>query len=158
MDQEIKEPIYTGYEIGYEEDGALNYFHTDTDGEYDNEEKYKVVATKHKEITDEDDIANGYRDWEWCIEVYKVIEPVGKYFSFYVDENDNKDDKLSLTGNGFVAVSEELESLVDVFFPDGEETMVNTDTSNYPDEEITLSDIRLDLMRYLDNRANRGRS
>ena len=23
-------------------------------------------------ITDEDDIANGYRDWEWCIEVYKV--------------------------------------------------------------------------------------
>ena len=45
-----------------------------------------------------------------------------------------------------------------MFFPDGEETIVPTDTSNYPDEEITLSDIRLDLMRYLDNRANRGRS
>jgi len=72
MNPEIKEPVYTGYEIGYEKDGALNYFHTETDGEYDNEEKYKVVATKYKEITDEDDIANGYRDWEWCIEVYKA--------------------------------------------------------------------------------------
>jgi hypothetical protein len=153
MDQEI---IHVQHEVGYEKDGALDYFHTCTDSKYEDEKKYKVVATKYKEVTDEDDIANGYRDWEWCIEVYKVIEPVGKYFSFYVDENDNKDDKLSLTGNGFVAVSEELESLVDVFFPDGEETMVNTDTSNYPDEEITLSDIRLDLMRYLDNRANRG--
>ena len=79
-----------------------------------------------------------------------------EYFNVYVDEDGNKDDKLSLTGNGFVAVSEELESLVDVFFPNGEETMVPTDTANYPDEEITLSDIRLDLMRYLDNRANRG--
>jgi hypothetical protein len=41
------------------------------------------------------------------------------YFSFYV-EGDYKDDKLSLTGDGFVVVSEELENLVDVFFPDGE--------------------------------------
>ena len=83
---------------------------------------------------------------------------MNKYFSFYVDEDDNKDDKLSLTGDGFVVVSEELENLVDVFFPDGEETIVPTDTENYPDEEITLADIRTDLMRYLDNRANRGRS
>ena len=44
------------------------------------------------------------------------------------------------------------------YFPDGEETMVPTDTSNYPDEEITLAEIRTELMRYLDNRANRGRS
>jgi hypothetical protein len=82
---------------------------------------------------------------------------MGEYFSVYVDEEGNTDDKLSLTSEGFIAVSEELENLVDVFFPDGEETIVPTDTSNYPDEEITLSDIRLDLMRYLDNRANRGR-
>ena len=82
---------------------------------------------------------------------------MSEYFSVYVDEEGNTDDKLSLTSEGFIAVSEELENLVDVFFPDGEETMVPTDTSNYPDEEITLSDIRLDLMRYLDNRANRGR-
>ena len=83
---------------------------------------------------------------------------MSKYFGIYVDDDGIKDDKLSLTGDGFVVVSEELENLVDVFFPDGEETIVPTDTSNYPDEEITLSDIRLDLMRYLDNRANRGRS
>ena len=83
---------------------------------------------------------------------------MSEYFSVYVDEEGNTDDKLSLTSEGFIAVSEELENLVDVFFPDGEETIVPTDTSNYPDEEITLSDIRLDLMRYLDNRANRGRS
>ena len=82
---------------------------------------------------------------------------MSEYFSVYVDEEGNTDDKLSLTSEGFIAVSEELDNLVDVFFPDGEETIVPTDTSNYPDEEITLSDIRLDLMRYLDNRANRGR-
>ena len=81
---------------------------------------------------------------------------MSEYFSFYVDEDDNKDDKLSLTGDGFVVVSEELENLVDVFFPDGEETIVPTDTANYPDEEITLAEIRTELMRYLDNRANRG--
>ena len=83
-----------------------------------------------------------------------------KYFSFYVDEDEDdiKDDKLSLTSEGYEVVTYELEDLVDVFFPDEGETMVPTDTSNYPDEEITLSDIRLDLMRYLDNRANRGRS
>ena len=83
---------------------------------------------------------------------------MNKYFSFYVDEDDIKDDKLSLTSEGYEVVTYELEDLVDVFFPDEGETMVPTDTSNYPDEEITLSDIRLDLMRYLDNRANRGRS
>jgi len=83
---------------------------------------------------------------------------MSEYFSVYVDEEGNTDDKLSLTSEGYEVVTYELENLVDVFFPDGEETIVPTDTSNYPDEEITLSDIRLDLMRYLDNRANRGRS
>jgi hypothetical protein len=83
---------------------------------------------------------------------------MSEYFSIYVDEEGNTDDKLSLTSEGYEVVTYELENLVDVFFPDGEETIVPTDTSNYPDEEITLSDIRLDLMRYLDNRANRGRS
>tara|TARA_R100001530_G_scaffold57676_1_gene41895 strand:+ start:379 stop:642 length:264 start_codon:yes stop_codon:yes gene_type:complete len=82
---------------------------------------------------------------------------MSEYFSVYVDEEGNTDDKLSLTSEGYEVVTYELENLVDVFFPDGEETIVPTDTSNYPDEEITLSDIRLDLMRYLDNRANRGR-
>ena len=83
---------------------------------------------------------------------------MSEYFSVYVDEEGNTDDKLSLTSEGYEVVTYELENLVDVFFPDGEETMVPTDTSNYPDEEITLAGIRTELMRYLDNRANRGRS
>ena len=83
---------------------------------------------------------------------------MSKYFSAYVDEEGNTDDKLSLTSEGFMKLTLEIENLVDVFFPDGEETMVPTDTSNYPDEEITLAEIRTELMRYLDNRANRGRS
>ena len=83
---------------------------------------------------------------------------ISKYFSAYVDEEGNTDDKLSLTSEGFMKLTLEIENLVDVFFPDGEETMVPTDTSNYPDEEITLAEIRTELMRYLDNRANRGRS
>ena len=83
---------------------------------------------------------------------------MSEYFSIYVDEEGNTDDKLSLTSEGYEVVTYELENLVDVFFPDGEETMVPTDTSNYPDEEITLAEIRTELMRYLDDRANRGRS
>ena len=83
---------------------------------------------------------------------------MSEYFSVYVDEEGNTDDKLSLTSEGFMKLPTEIENLVDVFFPDGEETIVPTDTANYPDEEITLSDIRTDLMRYLDGRANRGRS
>jgi len=89
---------------------------------------------------------------------------MSKYFSFYVDEDDIKDDKLSLTSEGFMKLTTEIENLIDVFFAEGGATMIPIDkvffidTADYPDEEITLSDIRLDLMRYLDNRANRGRS
>jgi len=72
---------------------------------------------------------------------------MSEYFSIYVDEEGISDDKLSLTSEGFAKVSEELENLVDVFFPDGEETIL-------PVEE-GLTDIRTDLMRYLDHRANR---
>jgi len=84
--------------------------------------------------------------------------PVGKYFGIYVDDDGIKDDKLSLTSEGYEVVTYELENLVDVFFPDEGETMVPVDTADYPDEEITLAEIRTELMRYLDNRANRGRS
>ena len=83
---------------------------------------------------------------------------MSKYFGIYVDDDGIKDDKLSLTSEGYEVVTYELENLVDVFFPDEGETMVPVDTADYPDEEITLTGIRLDLMRYLDNRANRGRS
>ena len=74
LDNKMPKPklIHVQHEVGYEKDGALDYFHTCTDSKYEDEKKYKVVATKYKEVTDEDDIANGYRDWEWCIEVYKA--------------------------------------------------------------------------------------
>ena len=80
---------------------------------------------------------------------------MSKYFGIYVDEDGIKDDKLSLTSEGYEVVTDELENLVDVFFPDEGETMVPVDTADYPDEEITLAEIRTELMRYLDNRANR---
>ena len=83
---------------------------------------------------------------------------MSKYFGIYVDEDGIKDDKLSLTSEGYEVVTDELENLVAVFFPDEGETMVPVDTADYPDEEITLAEIRTELMRYLDNRANRGRS
>jgi len=89
---------------------------------------------------------------------------MSEYFSVYVDEEGNTDDKLSLTSEGFMKLTTEIENLVDVFFADGGVTMVPIDTvffidtADYPNEEITLTDIRTDLQEYLDNRANRGRS
>ena len=34
------------------------------------ENKYKVVATREKEITDEEQIKEGLRDWLWRVDVY----------------------------------------------------------------------------------------
>jgi len=75
---------------------------------------------------------------------------MSEYFSVYVDEEGNTDDKLSLTSEGFMKLTTEIENLVDVFFPKDEETLIPT--------EVLLTDIRTDLQEYLDNRANRGRS
>ena len=62
--------IHTGLEIGYEKSSALDYFHDGTDNRYIDENKYKVVATKEKEITDEEQIKEGLRDWLWRVDVY----------------------------------------------------------------------------------------
>jgi len=76
----MDKPIYTGYEIGYAEEGALeNLWQTldedeEKQGAYFDETKYKIVAHKYKEITDADDEAQGLRDWEWYIEVFKKEE------------------------------------------------------------------------------------
>jgi len=75
---------------------------------------------------------------------------MSEYFSVYVDEEGNTDDKLSLTSEGFMKLTTEIENLVDVFFPKDEETLIPT--------EVSLTDIRTDLQEYLDNRANKGRS
>ena len=63
--------IHTGFEIGYQKDGALDYFHDGTNNKYIDENQYKVVATRGKEITDELDTNLGLKDYEWRIEVYE---------------------------------------------------------------------------------------
>lgn len=71
-----EEPIHTCYEIGRDEDGAMDYYlqddFFDQDDYYlDPDSKYRFVATKEKEITDEDDEKAGLKDWLWRIEVYE---------------------------------------------------------------------------------------
>lgn len=64
------EPIHTGYEIGYSKEGALDYFWQDEKTEFFDETKHQVKITKTKEITDEEDVKLGLRDWLWKIEIF----------------------------------------------------------------------------------------
>lgn len=69
-----EEPIHTCYEIGRDEDGAMDYCLQDDffdQNDPDPDSKYRFVATKEKEITDEDDEKAGLKDWLWRIEVYE---------------------------------------------------------------------------------------
>ena len=45
LDNKMPKPklIHVQHEVGYEKDGALDYFHTCTDSKYEDEKKYKVV-------------------------------------------------------------------------------------------------------------------
>jgi len=70
----MNQPIYTSYEVGYEKSASIDYFHDGTDNKYEDESRYKIVSTKHKEITDEDDISNGLKDWLWQVEVFSREE------------------------------------------------------------------------------------
>ena len=49
---------------------SIDYFHDGTDQKYENETVYEIVSTKFKEITDEEDIANGLKDWLWKVQVF----------------------------------------------------------------------------------------
>ena len=62
--------IYTGFEIGYDKNGALSYFWQDEKTEFYDEMKHKVKATKIKDITDEEDQELGLKDWLWKIEIF----------------------------------------------------------------------------------------
>tara|TARA_R100001086_G_C11835147_1_gene257621 strand:+ start:960 stop:1181 length:222 start_codon:yes stop_codon:yes gene_type:complete len=66
----MTEPIYVGYEIGYDKDGALDYFWQDERTEFFDKTKHQVRLTKYKEITDEEDKKLGMRDWVWQIEIF----------------------------------------------------------------------------------------
>ena len=48
----------------------IEYFDDGTDNKYIDENKYKVVATREKEITDEEDIKLNLKDYEWRVDVY----------------------------------------------------------------------------------------
>jgi len=66
--------IHTSFEIGYKESGALDYFHDVTSNKYLDKNRYKVVSTRGKEITDDLDISLGLKDYEWRIEVYDELK------------------------------------------------------------------------------------
>ncbi len=70
----MKKVIYTSYEEGYEKSASIDYFHDGTDQQYEDETKYEIVSTKYKEITDEEDMANGLKDWLWRVEVFSKKE------------------------------------------------------------------------------------
>jgi len=74
LSDESEEPVHTCYEIGRDEDGAMDYCLQDDFFDQDDpdpDSKYRFVVTKEKEITDEDDEKLGLRDWLWRIEVYE---------------------------------------------------------------------------------------
>ena len=62
--------IFTSFEAAGDEFFALGYFHDGTNDKYIDENKYTVIATKEKEITDKDDIELSIRDYEWRVEVF----------------------------------------------------------------------------------------
>jgi len=91
----MSEPIHIGWETATEKSFALDCFHDGTEHKFDNETKYKIVAHKYKEITDADDEAQGLRDWEWYIEVFKKMSEPKEYTqdlgSLIVNEQDVKE-------------------------------------------------------------------
>tara|TARA_R100000388_G_C7177306_1_gene126911 strand:- start:478 stop:705 length:228 start_codon:yes stop_codon:yes gene_type:complete len=66
----MKKPIYESYEVGYEKSASIDYFHEGTEEKYVDKNIYKIVSTKYKEITDQDDLENGLRDWLWRVQVF----------------------------------------------------------------------------------------
>ena len=65
-----KKPIYESYAVGYEKWASIDYFHEGTEEKYIDKNIYKIVSTKFKEISDEEDKANGLKDWLWKVQVF----------------------------------------------------------------------------------------
>lgn len=61
-----KNVVKVGYEVATEKTFAIDHFHESTEDQYDDENQYKIVATKYKDITEEGD---DVQDWLWLIEV-----------------------------------------------------------------------------------------
>jgi len=108
----MSEPIHIGWETATEKSFALDCFHDGTEHKFDNETKYKIVAHKYKEITDADDEAQGLRDWEWYIEVFKKMsKPILEKGKSYVAEVETYGEGyrrlfLHMPGSNFSALEE----------------------------------------------------
>jgi hypothetical protein len=66
----MRKAVHVSYETGYNKEASLDYFHDGTDHKFEDESKFKIVSTKHKEITDDEDKTKGIQDWEWKVEVF----------------------------------------------------------------------------------------
>ena len=67
-----------------------------------------------------------------------------QFFDHYQDDDGTIDDKLTLTSDGFVSFSEDLENLIEKYT--GQEFMCP--------ESDALSDIRMDLMFFMQSIVN----
>ncbi len=67
-----------------------------------------------------------------------------QFFDHYQDDDGTTDDKLTLTSDGFVSFSEDLENLIEKYT--GQEFMC-------PESDV-LSDIRMDLMFFMQSIVN----
>lgn len=68
------------------------------------------------------------------------------YFDKYIDEDGNKDTKPTLNSEGFAQITEDLEELVCKFLDINDGSFMLCDDND-------LNNIRLDLMDYLDKKA-----
>jgi hypothetical protein len=69
-----------------------------------------------------------------------------QYFDVYVDDDGNKDTKPTLNSDGFAQLTDDLEELVNKF--------TGLDAFGLTSEDDELTNIRLDLMEYLDKKVN----
>ena len=69
-----------------------------------------------------------------------------KYFDIYVDDDGNKDTKPTLNSDGFAQLTDDLEELINKF--------TGLDAFGLTSEDDELTNIRLDLMEYLDKKVN----
>ena len=67
---EDNKAMHVSYETGYDKEASLDYFHDGTDHKFVDESNFRIVSTRHKEITDNEDKAKGLQDWEWKVEVF----------------------------------------------------------------------------------------
>ena len=69
-----------------------------------------------------------------------------QYFDVYVDDDGNKDTKPTLNSDGFAQLTDDLEELINKF--------TGLDAFGLTSEDDELTNIRLDLMEYLDKKVN----